>query len=106
MCRPGNTIVSHFVVQRADLIVAIACVSCGLCRSHLRVQVRILGVLKIVCCCTINPDCRMPAVVCIFTESAACVLSFDHSTQYNKNFFFKEVKAAEMSTHFQTLDLK
>ena len=26
----GNTIVSHFVVQRADLIVAIACVPCGL----------------------------------------------------------------------------
>ena len=25
----GNTTVSHFVVQRADLIVAIACVPCG-----------------------------------------------------------------------------
>ena len=29
----GNTIVSHFVVQRADLIVAIACVPCGPRRS-------------------------------------------------------------------------
>ena len=29
----GNTIVSHFVVQRADFIVAIACVPCGPHRS-------------------------------------------------------------------------
>ena len=29
----GNTIVSHFVVQRADMIVAIVCVPCGPRRS-------------------------------------------------------------------------
>ena len=29
----GNTIVSHFVVQRADFTVAIACVPCGPRRS-------------------------------------------------------------------------
>ena len=31
--RTKETIVSHFVVQRADLIVAIACVPCGPHRS-------------------------------------------------------------------------
>ena len=36
---------------------------------------------EIVCCCRIKPDCcRTPAVVSIFTDSAACVLSFYHST--------------------------
>jgi len=48
--------------------------------SYLCVRVRILCVLKIVYCCRIKPDCRMPAVVSIFTDSAACVLSFYHST--------------------------
>ena len=31
---------------------------------------------KLVCCCRIKPGCCLPAVVSIFTESAACVLSF------------------------------
>ena len=76
----GNTIVSHFVVQRADLILRPAPF------SYLCERVRVLGVLKIVCCCTINPDCRMPAVVSIFTGSAACVLSFyAPPLHYNNN---------------------
>ena len=45
--------------------------------SYLCVWVMILGVLKIVCRCTIKPEGRCtPAVVSIFTDSAACVLSF------------------------------
>ena len=43
--------------------------------SYLCVQLRILGVLKIVCCCRIKPGCHLPTVVSIFTDSAACVLS-------------------------------
>ena len=56
--------------------------------SYLCMRVRILGVLKIVCCCRIKPDCRRtPAVVSIFTDSAACVLSFyDPSHHYNLIF--------------------
>ena len=47
----GNTI--HSVVKRADLIVAIACFPQlrPAPFSYLCVGVRILGVLKIVCCC-------------------------------------------------------
>ena len=49
--------------------------------SYLWVRVRILGVLKIVCCCTIKPDCCLCRLwSCFLTDSAACVLSFDHST--------------------------
>ena len=49
--RETPTIVSHFVVQRGDFTVAIACVPCGPRRSliYAAVSVRILGVLKIVC---------------------------------------------------------
>ena len=54
--------------------------------KHKRIVRSILGVLKIVCCCTINPDCRMPAMVSIFTASAACVLSFyAPPLHYNNN---------------------
>ena len=49
--------------------------------SYLCVRVRIWGCWKVVCCCRIKPDCcRTPAVVSIFTDSAACVLSFYHYT--------------------------
>ena len=52
--------------------------------SYLCMRVRILGVMKIVCCYRIKPDCRMPAVVSIFADYAACVLSFYHSTPLYK----------------------
>ena len=40
----GNTIVSHFVVQRGDFTVAIACVPCGPRPfAYLCVSVMILG---------------------------------------------------------------
>ena len=49
-------------------------------KQHER-KARILGVLKIVCCCTIKPDCRLRLLWSRFlTDSAACVLSFYHST--------------------------
>ena len=48
--------------------------------SYLCMRMRILGVLKIVCCCTIKPDCHLRLLwSCFLTNSAACVLSFDHS---------------------------
>ena len=53
--------------------------------KHKQIVRSILGVLKIVCCCTINPDCRMPAMVSIFTASAACVLSFYAPPLYYNN---------------------
>ena len=38
-------------------------------------RVRILGVLKIVCCCTINPDCRLRLLWSqMLSDSAACSL--------------------------------
>ena len=37
----------------------------------------------------IKPDCRRtPAVVSILTDSAACVLSFYHSTPLHINFYW------------------
>ena len=46
----------------------------------LSMRARILCVLKIVCCCTIKPDCRLRLLWSPFlTDSAACVLSFYHS---------------------------
>ena len=49
--------------------------------SYLCVWVRILGVLKIVCCCTIKPNCCLRLLWSPFLiDSAACVLSFYHST--------------------------
>ena len=49
--------------------------------SYLCVRVWILGVLKFVCCCTIKPDCCLRLLWSPFlTDSAACVLSFNHST--------------------------
>ena len=63
------------------MIVAIVCVPCGPRRSFICVRVRILGVLKIFGCCTITPDCSLRLLCSRFlTDSAACVLSFDHST--------------------------
>ena len=55
----GNTIVSHFVVQRADFIVAIACVPCGPCCSLIYACAWGFWVCwKVVCFCRIKPDCR------------------------------------------------
>ncbi len=49
--------------------------------SYLCVRVRILCVLKTVCCCRIKPVCRRtPAVVSIFTDSAAWVTVFLRTT--------------------------
>ena len=78
----ANTIVSHFVVQRADLIVVISCFPCGPCCSLIYAcEWWFCGALKIVCCCTIKPDCRLRLLWSRFLiESAACVLSFYHST--------------------------
>ena len=52
--------------------------------SYLCARVRILGVLKIVCCCRIKPDCRTPSVVSIFTDSSACVLSYAPPLHYTE----------------------
>ena len=46
--------VSHFVVQMADVIEAIACVPCGPRRSLSMGASEDFEVLKIVCCCTIK----------------------------------------------------
>ena len=81
----GNTIVSHFVVQRGDFTVAIACVPCGP-RRYLCVSVRILCVLKIVCGWE-SKTWLLPYACCglHFIASAACVLSFDHSAPLEVN---------------------
>ena len=78
----GNTIVSHFVVQRADLIVVIVCVPCSRCHSLIYACEWGFWVCwKTVCCCRIKPLwCRLPAVVSIFTDSAAWVTVLLHST--------------------------
>ena len=64
----GNTIVSHFVVQRADFIVAIACVPCGLHHSlTYACEWGFLVCWKLSAAEQIKPDCcRTPAVVSIF----------------------------------------
>ena len=62
----GNTIVSHFVVQRGDFTVAIACVPCGPRRSlSLCVSVMILWVCwKLSAAEQVKTDCcNTPAVV-------------------------------------------
>ena len=59
-------IVSHFVVQRAHLIVSY--------------------------------DCRTPAVVSIFTDSAAFVLSFYHSTPLHY-YYYLFINKSSFSPH-------
>ena len=70
------------MVQRADFIVAIACVLCGPRRSLIYAYEWGFWVCwKLSAAVAIKPHCcRTPAVVSIFTDSAACVLSFYHST--------------------------
>ena len=52
--------------------------------SYLCVRVRILRVLKIVCCRTIKPDCRRRLLRSRFlTDSAACVLQSTTNLQAN-----------------------
>ena len=78
------------MVQKADLIVAIACVPCGPRRSgsYLCVWMRIWGVLKIVCCCTIKPDCRRtPSVVSIFDRlRCLCPVVYNSTPFYIYSF--------------------
>ena len=61
----GNTIISHFVVQRGDFTVAIACVPCGLRRSLIYACEWGFWVCwKLSAAEQVKPDCRhMPAVV-------------------------------------------
>ena len=65
------------MVQRADLIVAIACVPCGPRRSliiSMRASEDFGCAEKLSAAEQIKPDCcRTPAVVSIFTDSAAWV---------------------------------
>ena len=70
------------MVQRVDLVVAIACVPCGPRRSLIYACEWGFWVCwKLSAAVAIKSDCcRPPAVVSIFTDSAACVLSFYHST--------------------------
>ena len=78
------------MVQRADLIIAIACVPCGP-RGYLCVRVRILSMLKIVCCCTIKPDCHLRRLLWspFLTDSAAlsCPTTPLHYTNNVEAFF-------------------
>ena len=73
----GNTIVSHFVVQRGDFTVAIACVPCGPRRSLIYAWAwGFWGCWKLSAAEKVKPDCcHMPAVVSIFdqlTSPASC----------------------------------
>ena len=97
----GNTIVSHFEVQRADLIVAIACVPCGPRRSLIYACEWGFGVCwKLSAAVAIKPDCcRPPAVVSVFTDSAAYVLSFYHSTPLHK-----QITSVNMTEHPQIMN--
>ena len=61
----GNTNVSHFVVQRANLIVVRACFPCGLCHPVIYACDH-FGCTENRLLTRINPDCCMPAVVSIF----------------------------------------
>ena len=73
----GNTIVSHFVVQRANFIVTIAFLAARAILLSMRVSEDFGCAEKLSAAEQIKPDCRhTPAVVSIFTDSAACVLSF------------------------------
>ena len=78
----GNTIVSHFVVQRGDFTVAIACVPCGPRRSLIYAWAwGFCGcVLKTVCGWT-SKTWLLPYACCglHFIASVTCVLSLDHS---------------------------
>ena len=69
--------------------------------SYLCVRVRILSVLKIVCCCRIKPDCRRtPAVVSISTDSAALVTVLRHSTLLHYIYFIKSHTSDSFVNHF------
>ena len=58
--------------------------------SYLCVRVRILGVLKIVCCCTIKPDCRLRLLWSHFlTGPAAYVLLSNTPLYYNSVVFLR-----------------
>ena len=61
----GNTVVSHFVVQRGDFTVAIACVPCGTWRSLIYAWAWGFWVCwKLSAAEKVKSDCcRMPAVV-------------------------------------------
>ena len=78
----GNTIVSLFVVQRADLIVAVACFPCGPRRSLIYAwEWGVWVCWKLSAAVRIKPDCRLRLLWSqILTNSSACVLSFYHST--------------------------
>ena len=80
--RAKETIVSQFVVQRADFIVAIACVPCGPRRSLIYACAWGFWVCwKLSAAEQIKPDCcRTPAVVSILTDSAARVIVLLRST--------------------------
>ena len=86
----GNTVVSHFVVQRGDFIftVVIACVPCGPRRSLIYVWAWGFCVCwKLSAAEKVKPDCcRTPAVVSIFDRLrclAHCpVLQHHHSITY------------------------
>ena len=72
----GNTIVSHFVVKRADLIVAIVCFPCGSRRSLIcACEWGFWVCWKLSAAVRINPDCRLHLLWSPFlTDSAACSL--------------------------------
>ena len=94
----GNTIVSHFVVQRPDLIVEIVlCTSYVPCDPHRSLVYACKWGFWV---CWIKPDCSLRLLwSCFLTDSAACVLSFYHSTPLhmwmNKTFrkkVFNQIK--------------
>ena len=60
----GNTIVSHFVVQRADFIVAIACVPCGPRRSLIFACEWGFWVCWEIVCCWANKTWLLPYACC------------------------------------------
>ena len=86
----GHTIVSHFVVQRADFIVAIACIPCGPRRSLIYACAWGFWVCwETVCCCRIKACLpSLPAVVSILTDSAARVTVLLHSTAPLHIYYF------------------
>ena len=66
--------------------------------SYLCVQVRILGVLKIVCCWTIKPNCHLCLLWSRFlTDSSACILSFYHTTPLHYDYVLAFVKLLTIS---------
>ena len=92
----GNTVVSHFVVQRDDFTVAIACVPCGPRRSLIYAwEWGFCVCWKLSAAEKVKPDCcRTPAVVSTLLTPlpVSCPLTTPHHYIYINHFFPLQVR--------------